>query len=324
MPNDLLGVLSAAPQLTERLATRLRCDPATIRGWARALQRQGVPLEMSELGYALSPGTPTPQAVQAAGFARPYRYCAQIGSTQDELRRWADDAVSPAPAGAVLLAESQTGGRGRRGRTWHAPPLPGAALLFSVLLPVPAQARLNLLPLAAGLAVRDACRAALPPGASPPGLKWPNDLLSSSGGKLAGMLLEAEWRGPEVRRAVLGIGLNVRAAPEGAACLQDLAAGHGFNRAEVLAGILAALDLWLRAENAEVLDAWRQANVTLGQFIQVQTQSGPVSGMAQDINDDGELRLSLPSGQTLTIGAGDVALIGTLKASPENGPPGPA
>ena len=319
MPNELLGVLSAAPQPAERLASQLGCDPATIPGWARALQRQGVPLEMSELGYALAPGTPTPQAVQAAGFARPYRYCAQIGSTQDALRRWADDALSPAPAGAVLLAESQTGGRGRRGRSWQAPPLPGAALLFSVLLPVPAPARLNLLPLAAGLAVRDACRAALPAGASPPGLKWPNDLLSPSGGKLAGMLLEAEWRGPEVRRAVLGIGLNVRAAPEGAACLQDLAAGHGFNRAEVLAGILAALDRWLRAENAEVLDAWRQANVTLGQQVQVQTQSGPVSGVAQDIDKGGALILSLPSGQTLTISAGDVALIGGFNVPDEVG-----
>ena len=314
MPDDLLDLLSELPQGEAVLAAQLDTDTDTLRGWAAQLRRRGVPLSISALGYALAPGTPSRAAMRAAGLSRPYRYCAQVGSTQDELRRWADDPHDPAPPGAVLLAESQTHGRGRRGRHWHTQP--GAALTFSVLLPASPPPQLRLLPLAVGLALREACAAALPPGTPLPALKWPNDLLTPSGQKLAGSLLETEWRGSLMRRAVLGIGLNVQAAPPGAACLADLATGQVLSRSAVLSGILAALERWLSADQPEVLRAWRGANMTLGQQVQVQTLSGIVSGIAQALSDEGDLLLTLPSGDTLSIGAGDVALIGKLEAAP--------
>lgn len=100
-------------------------------------------------------------------------------------------------------------GRGRRGRAWT--PVPGG-LTFSVLLRGGGEdgqtpltlPELALMPLAAGVAVQAACGAG--------GLKWPNDLLAPDGRKLAGILLEADLRGEEARRAVLGIGLNVSGA----------------------------------------------------------------------------------------------------------------
>ncbi|WP_237724735.1 biotin--[acetyl-CoA-carboxylase] ligase [Deinococcus alpinitundrae] len=316
----LLAALTERPQLPATLAARLGLHPDNLAELADQLRELGVPLETSVHGHALRPGTPTPAALRAAGFSGAYRYQPQVGSTQDELRRWADDAQAPAPAGAALLAESQTAGRGRRGRVWQAAQAgpPGAGLTFSVLLAPLQLSRLPLLPLAAGVALREACLSYLATAAEPaagvPGLKWPNDLITPQGRKLAGILLEAELRGGSVRRAVLGIGLNVTAAPGGAACLADLAPGRSWHRAELLAAILRALEHWLSAPDAEILDAWREANFTLGRWVQVQTSGGPVSGQAQALTGSGELQVVTDAGELLTIGAGDVALIGALAA----------
>ena len=311
------------------LAAQLGVGRVTVHTLAHDLLAAGVPLLISRRGYALAPGTPTPAALRRAGFGGPYRYQAQVGSTQDEVRRWADHPHDPAPFGAVVLAESQRAGRGRRGRTWQAPDEQapdgrsqgGGVLTFSVLLRPTSLSTLPLLPLAAGVALRNACQAFLPPDSPQPGLKWPNDLLSAGGLKLAGVLLEADLRGEEVRRAVLGIGLNVSAAPPGAAALSDLAPGWGVSRAELLARILAELDDWQGAAPESVLSAWRCGNLTLGRAVRVQTPGGPVTGVARDLGPGGELLVQSDSGQRLSIGAGDVELIGTLN-SPD--PPRPS
>ncbi len=313
-PGRLLELLSGQPQSAAELTEQLGSGPKELEALMEQLKGAGVPLEESAHGHALAPGTPTPALMRAAGFAD-YRYLAQVGSTQDELRRWADDPISPAPAGAVVLAETQTAGRGRRGRNWQTERQPGSGLTFSVLLPKVSLAELPLVPLAAGVALREACRAALPPGAARPSLKWPNDLLTPQGRKLAGSLLEVEWRGSAVRRAVLGIGLNISAAPEGAACLADLAPHP--NRAEVLVSLLRQLPKWLTAAPERLLAAWRSDNLTLGQAVRVQTAAGLIVGQAQDLTERGELLVLSESGELLTIGAGDVALIGALEEAAE-------
>ncbi|UWX65695.1 biotin--[acetyl-CoA-carboxylase] ligase [Deinococcus rubellus] len=325
MPDQLLAALTECPQLPATLAARLGLHPDKLADLALQLQALGVPLEHLVQGYALRPGTPTPAALRAAGFSGTYRYLPQVTSTQDELRRWADDPADPAPVGAALLAESQLAGRGRRGRVWQTAGgeddpsslKTAAGLTFSVLLAPQHLGRLPLLPLAAGVALREACLECLPAAAEPPGLKWPNDLITEDGRKLAGILLEAEVRGGSVRRAVLGIGLNVTAAPPGAVGLADLAPGHVFRRAELLAAILRALGGWLSAPDAEILGGWRIANRTLGRRVQVQTSGGPVSGQAQRLTDSGELQVVTDAGKVLMIGAGDVELIGELAAGTE-------
>ncbi len=321
MPSQFIEVLSTGAYPAASLARQLSLSLSEVRALALEARQLGVPVECSGGSYQLASGTPTRTALRAAGFAGAYRYLPQVGSTQDELRRWADDPLSPAPAGAALLAESQRAGRGRRGRAWHpsdpnaAAPAPGQALTFSVLLPaeVLRPDMLPLLPLAAGLALREACLEHLPPGAPTPGLKWPNDLLTPDGRKLAGILLEAEFRGGAPRRAVLGIGLNVTAAPPGAACLADLAPGQQLSRAALLAALLRALETWCAAPGSEVRRAWQSENLTLGREVQVLTASGPVRGRAAALTERGELQLLTPKGQTLTIGAGDVELIGALR-----------
>ena len=340
MPERLLPLLTESPQSGERLAAALGTGRVSVHTLAHALQTQGYPVTVSRRGYALQAGTPAPWLLNLEG--RAYRYLGTAGSTQDELRAWAADPHTPAPAGAVVLAERQTAGRGRRGRVWEA----GAAqvaggqqaqlqeagrnLTFSVLLPPqPDLGRLSLLPLAAGVALAQTTQQLAGVG----GLKWPNDLLDKQGRKLAGVLLEADLRGEEVTRAVLGIGLNVGSAPPvtaapqgtpsagaGAACLHDFAPTLG--RAEVLLALLGALDTWLAAPAAQILAAWRAASVTLGQQVQVQTVQGPVSGMAQDIGPDGALLVQTAAGETHRITAGDVQLIGQL-GGPLPGPQPP-
>ena len=310
-PDRLLPLLTDIPQSGEVLAARLGLGRVTVNTLAHRLLEDGLPLHITRAGYALAPGTPAPELVRRDGvLGAALRYLGTVDSTQDAARAWADDAEDPAPHGAVVVAERQTGGRGRRGRVWT--PTPGA-LTFSVLLrgaekegvaPLTLP-ELALMPLAAGVAVQAACGVG--------GLKWPNDLLAPDGRKLAGILLEADLRGEEARRAVLGIGLNVSGAPAGAAHLNELRPGVG--RAQVLGDILTQLERWLRAPPAEILEAWAQVSVTLGRPVRVQTPRGPLEGVAERLDVGGSLIVQTPDGPH-TVSAGDVELIGALGGGP--------
>ncbi|WP_261664095.1 biotin--[acetyl-CoA-carboxylase] ligase [Deinococcus sp. Marseille-Q6407] len=309
MPDRLLPLLTDTPQSGDALGAALELSRVTVHSLAHRLQEQGVPLEVSRAGYALAAGTPAPGLVPVRGqFGQALRYFGEVSSTQDTLHDWAADPQSPASHGAVVVAERQTAGRGRRGRTWQTS---GGSLVFSVLLrgPLPL-ASLPTLPLAAGVALQRAVGGGF--------LKWPNDLLDGEDRKLAGILLEAELRGEEARQAVLGIGINVSQAPSGAATAEQFR--PGVSRAELLADVLGELEHWLSAPVPEVLDAWRAVSATLGRQVRFELpgqsaqngQSGVLEGRASDLDDQGSLLVSLPDGQLVRVGAGDVELVGRL------------
>ncbi|WP_309570223.1 biotin--[acetyl-CoA-carboxylase] ligase [Deinococcus sp.] len=308
MPTRLLPLLTDVPQPGDALGARLGVNRVTVSTLARQLQEQGVPVQVTRAGYALSPGTPASALVHVTGsLGRTLRYAGTVGSTQDEVRTWADDPHDPAPHGAVMVAERQMAGRGRRGRVWDTT---GGTLVFSVLLRpdsgVPlALADLSVLPLAAGVAVHAACRVG--------GLKWPNDLLAPDGRKLAGVLVEADIRGEEARRVIIGIGVNVTHAPPGAAHLSEW--WLELTRAGLLGHVLDALDHWLHAPVPDVLAAWTAASVTLGRSVRVHTPQGTVKGTATRLDAHGSLIVETPGGPR-TISAGDVDLIGTLAGGP--------
>jgi len=138
-------------------------------------------------------------------FVRRIVVLSTTGSTNDDARRLA--AVG-APEGTVVLAEHQTEGRGRLGRSWESPE--GTGLYLSVLLrPTEPPESLGRYPIAAAVAVCTACRTFAGAGAV---LKWPNDVLAD-GGKLAGVLSELR-QGVSGAELVLGIGVNVNQAGE--------------------------------------------------------------------------------------------------------------
>jgi BirA family transcriptional regulator, biotin operon repressor / biotin---[acetyl-CoA-carboxylase] ligase len=163
-------------------------------------------------------------------FGKPYRFVDRCASTQRLLER--------APEGAVVAADEQTEGRGRLGRTWHAPP--GTSLLFSIVLEpdVPGE-RLPELSLVAGEAVAEAIAAV---AKVVPTIKPPNDVLVD-GRKVAGILAEASDG-----RVVLGVGVNVSqradelpddvVTPATSLALERA----DVDRSELLAAILEALE----------------------------------------------------------------------------------
>jgi BirA family biotin operon repressor/biotin-[acetyl-CoA-carboxylase] ligase len=293
---DLLGHLDEAYRSGETLADRLGVSRAAVSKEAKRLLAEGFPVEVSRRGYRIRPGTPLPHLFQPEGrLGKPYRYLGRVGSTQDILRAWAE---AGAPEGALVLAEVQERGRGRRGRPWES--RPGESLTFSLLLrPALPLSALSLLPLLSGLALFEAVGLG--------GLKWPNDLLAPDGRKLAGVLLEAKAEGEEVAYALLGVGVNVAWAPEGAASLQEFGP---YSRREVLLAFLRRLEALLPIlEDPEALLArYRQASYTLGRRVRVETPKGVVEGVAQEVLPDGSLLVG-----GVRVGAGEVALLPLLE-----------
>lgn len=299
----LLELLSEDWQPGPALARRLGVSRQAVHQAARKLAAEGYPVEHGPLGFRLAPGAPAPQLLLPrlrGRFGRAYRYLGRVASTQDALRTWAETG---APEGALVLAETQTAGRGRQGRRWESP---GGGLYFSLLLrPRTGLGALPLLPLAAGVG--------LAWGLGVGGLKWPNDLLDPRFKKLAGVLLEAEVLGEEVRHVLLGVGINVepRGLPPGAAALK-----HYFpeaRRHEVLARVLLALEhaLPLVEDKEALADAWRRAALTLGRRVRVRWVGGVLEGLAEDLREDGALVLRLKNGKRKAVTAGDVELVRT-------------
>ncbi|MDQ7041835.1 MAG: biotin--[acetyl-CoA-carboxylase] ligase [Rhodothermus sp.] len=304
----LLAYLSEAFTSGSVLARRLGLSRVAVWKQAHRLQAAGYPVEVVQgQGYRLRPGSPAPHLLRSClrgRFGRAYRYMGRTTSTQDELRAWAE---AGAPEGAVVLAEQQTGGRGRRGRRWISPS--GAGLYFSVLLrPRLPLTELLRLSLAAGVALAETAEIG--------GLKWPNDLLAPDGRKLAGVLLEADLRGEDVRFLLLGIGLNVHAAPLPPEATYLEAYRPGLRRVDLLATLLDRLEYWYNrlAEADAICAAWRRHSYTLGQPVRIETASGRIEGMAEDVEPSGALRVRLPDGTTRTVSAGDVALLQSVSS----------
>ncbi|MGQ9515952.1 MAG: biotin--[acetyl-CoA-carboxylase] ligase [Anaerolineae bacterium] len=254
-------------------------------------------------------------------LGRPLVYHRVIDSTNEEARRLA--AVG-CPEGALVIAEAQTAGRGRRGRPWVAPA--GRCLLVSVRLrPALSPARLFALTMAAGLAVRAGIMEQL--GLSP-ALKWPNDVYIA-GRKTAGILVESAFSGRELELVVVGIGINVNVRPEelvGARAdigldptLGQLArtatslmveAGRPVSRQELLWGILRHFEDWYERVLAgeSPLEEWKSALMEWGQEVEIEAAGERCIGRVVEVTDGGALGLALPGGQVRYFHAGEASL----------------
>ena len=220
-----------------------------------------------------------------------------LDETDSTNRVVAELAASGAAEGIVVAADLQTAGRGRLDRRWEAER--GAALLVSLLLRpagLPLE-RWHLVTAAVGLAARDACRSVAGVEAD---LKWPNDLLWR-GSKLAGILAESTSGA-----LVVGMGLNVHAAPPGAAWLDD-AAGRRVDRAELLPEWLRTLDGMLDRWDL-VVDRYRQECSTVGRRVEVEQQGSRLVGAAEAIDEAGRLVVQPDAAGSgpVAVSAGDV------------------
>ncbi len=228
------------------------------------------------------------------------------GSSNDLARELIDmyfeeDERFPA---SVLVAESQTGARGRKGR-WQAPA--GRGLYFTFIREARSGEPLSLIPIAVARWLREALIEAT---GVPVALKWPNDLYVGRR-KLGGILTEARTQGEETYVAV-GIGLNVLGSAEsvgipGATTLEE-EAGRSFSLAELLQAVLDRLDAELDAPRwAEEVSAWEKASVHhRGDRMTVRREGRELTGQYLGLTEEGFLRLGTASGEAV-LANGEVA-----------------
>jgi BirA family biotin operon repressor/biotin-[acetyl-CoA-carboxylase] ligase len=251
--------------------------------------------------------------LRGATFGHAHEHHASIASTNDRAAAWAREG---APHGAVVTADAQTAGRGRRGRPWYSPA--GASIYASVVVrPGRAGPELGAIGLAVGLGLRDG----LPALQRPVGLKWPNDLVVGDR-KLCGILCESRWL-DDVPELVVGFGINVhqREFPEpiaGIATSLALEAGtqRGPDRAALLADVLeateAVVDRFVGGGFAAIREAYTACCTVLGRTIEIDvpTQASQRRRVvAEDLDHDGALRVRpVEGGASFRVEAADVWL----------------
>ena len=302
----------------EAVAARLGVSRTAVWKQVQALRARGYTIEArNRSGYRLAaaPNAAIPSEVaprlQTRILGRTYHYLGRTDSTNTVLAKL---AARGAPGGTVVVAEQQGAGRGRMKRGWHSPP--GVGLYCSILLrPRIGAARVTSLPLVAGLAVADAVAPHLP-AASPPAVKWPNDILVG-GKKLCGILCELQTGTGGAYHVIVGIGLNVNfTARDFPPELQQtatsirLAGGDVVSRPALLAELLLRLetdvDQWRREGLAPFLPRLRACDALAGRTVTIDRVSGePLTGVADGVYADGALRLRLPDGREEAVYSGD-------------------
>jgi BirA family biotin operon repressor/biotin-[acetyl-CoA-carboxylase] ligase len=247
------------------------------------------------------------EEARAAGFGLVHR--SSVGSTMDEARALIGEGVATP---FWVVADEQTGGRGRHGRQWSSPP---GNLYATLALTDPcAPARGPELGFVAGVAVHQAVAEVARLGPPALGIKWPNDLLLN-GAKVAGLLLEGTTIGGHYR-VLIGFGVNIVSAPTGtpypATTLEAGVGARSHDPMQTRDLYLAALSrAWLAADAQwrEGFDgtraAWLARAALVGQHIKVRPPSGPVEGTMRGVDSQGRLLLETTAGLA-TIDAGDV------------------
>jgi BirA family biotin operon repressor/biotin-[acetyl-CoA-carboxylase] ligase len=242
-----------------------------------------------------------------ASLGRPCSVVERTGSTNDDAKQ---AAALGAPIGASFLAEEQTAGRGRAGHLWHSPPREN--LYFSALTrPSVAPGTLPTVTLVVGVAVTRVLESFL--GHSELLIKWPNDVLSADRKKLAGVLVEASFRGDKFGSLVIGVGVNVRATSfppllAGRATSLQLLGASSVDRNQLAAGLLAgigeALERFERDGFHGFLNELGRRDALLDQPVRVDERAGLGAG----IDALGRLILRGPAGETTAIASGEAAV----------------
>ncbi len=219
-----------------------------------------------------------------------------VGSTNDHAKQLARSGY---PAFTTVWAHEQTAGKGRQGNVWTS--LSGNLYMSILLRPAATAVQNGQLSFLAAVALAETVKELMSKPAQI-ALKWPNDLLLN-GKKAAGILLEAEedW-------VVMGIGVNVAGAPDGAACLKDLgtAAEAGQVLEKLSARVKDLYDLWVKSGFTPVRSQWLHYAHNVGMTIQVRMPNETFSGKFLGIDDAGALEIEMPDGAKRAVCSGEV------------------
>lgn len=322
--DQVLALLKAgdAPCSGEGMSRTLGVSRAAVWKAVEALRQEGYVISSApHRGYRLedSPDLLSPGELAGALAGRTVGaalLCLDtVDSTNNELKRRADTA----PDGLAVLAQEQTGGRGRLGRSFVSPA--GKGLYLSVLLrPQCVLADAGMLTAWTAVAV---CRALERCCGVRAGIKWPNDIVLEDR-KLCGILteLELEAETAALRHVIVGVGINVsqdaadfgpEVAPVAISLAQAL--GQSPRRSQLAAEVLSALDDLYRAfpaQKADYLARYRALCVTAGRAVRVLRPGQVRTGTAEAVNEDFALLVRWDNGEQEALSSGEVSVRGLL------------
>lgn len=219
------------------------------------------------------------------------------------------------PEGIVVIADSQTKGRGRLGKKWISPS--GVNLYFSVILQPPfSQQESTILSLAAAASAVSAIRDYTGLNAS---IKWPNDVLIN-GKKTGGILIDYKSGHGKTDMLIIGMGINVnmtldKLPDDIKPCSTSLMIESGveINRTELLGRLLSELEssykLLIKGDRQLLINRWADSVSTIGKEISVKIKERIITGIAESVTGSGGLTIRLPDGREEIINAGDVTIL---------------
>ncbi|MCD1260263.1 biotin--[acetyl-CoA-carboxylase] ligase [Paenibacillus athensensis] len=319
MNERILELFQAQPEVYvsgEELSRRLGCSRTAIWKHIRELREAGYEFEASpRKGYRLlkKPAKLSAAELLSGLATQTMGHKLHIYDEVDSTQLVAHALIAQgASEGTLVLAESQTAGRGRMGRKWHSPPGKGIwmSLVLKPLIPVYFMPQLTLLTaVALCRSIQQVCGADI-------GIKWPNDLLIG-GKKVSGILLESSGEDERLKYVIAGIGIsaNLLAAdyPEelrGIATSLAIETGAEVRREKLIQAFLLEFEELYRLYHekgfAPIKLLWEALSVSLHRPIRTTTGQGVIEGMAEAIDDSGALIVLTPSGERINVYSGDV------------------
>lgn len=289
----------------EELSQRLGCSRTAVWKHINELRQLGYTFTARQRkGYLLTerPDILIPEEIkcfnEADRIGQIIRYADSAPSTQQIAHEW---AAKGAPHGALVVAEEQTGGKGRMGRFWHSPPKSGIwmSLVLRPSIPLDQTPHLTLL---VSVAVTRVLRQETEADAA---IKWPNDILIK-GRKVCGVLIEVRAEADRIHYCVAGAGINVHAdksmpeALKGTAIYLDEVSERPLHRARIAARcceeIEALLDLYEKEGFSPIKSLWESHAMMLNKTVTVSSTKGVLTGKALGIADSGALLLKTKAG----------------------------
>lgn len=302
----------------EEISRRLSISRTAVWKQVNKLREEGYEFEaVSRKGYRLvfAPDKleegDVLKELQTKSFGRHLNLMEVTSSTQEAARLLAEEG---APEGTLVIAEEQTGGRGRQGKRWYSPARKGIwmSLLLRPQRPLSFAPQLTLLTAVA------VCRAIRKVTGVDAGIKWPNDLLVQ-GKKICGILIESVGEDERIKYCIAGIGIDVNVELEElpselhkVATSLKIESGQTQSRATLISAVMNELEqlynLYEEEGFAPIGHLWEALSVTLGKRVTVKTPRGETEGTAEALDESGALVLLDDTGNHITIFSGDVQL----------------
>lgn len=300
------------------LSDVLRISRVAIWKHIKKIQELGYVVESKQkLGYKLISNSDLllpweiTSGLKTKSIGQQAYYFDSVDSTQNQALEMADEHENE---GAVIIAEKQTGGKGRSGRKWASPK--GGIWLSLILHPKFDISITTLFPIASALALSKSIERVFEIS---PELKWPNDL-TIKGKKIAGMLVDVSLESNRIEKLVLGVGINFDVdAKEIEKMLKNTPNFYGvaslgnYNK-EVKATHLVQVffselekiyELLNKKNTKKIISEWTKRSSTIGKEVEIDTTNGKIKGKATKIEEDGSLVISNNNKITKII-AGDV------------------